>query len=254
MIASGFSWFHLIPPVGHDTLIPGVGHGTYLIATTWMVCFGLIAFAFIARGQIEKAAARPGIEKYYADSRLSARTIAELIAENWMSLMSDTLGKVEAKRFFPLIATLFIYILCNNLLALVPGFQPPTDNVNANVGMAVIVFLVFNYIGLTRDAKGYLGHMWGPVWWLGFLLFPIELISLFLRPMTLTLRLFGNIFGDHTVFNVISGFPPYIATPSIFLGIAIGVSFIQAFVFSLLTTIYIGLAIPHHDHADEHHH
>jgi F-type H+-transporting ATPase subunit a len=252
MIASGFSWFHLIPFVGHDTFLPEGHHGTFLLMTTWCVCFGLIGFELLARSQIQAAEARQGIEKYYADPRLSMRTIAELLAEGWMSLMSETLGKVEAKRFFPLVATLFIYILCCNLLGLIPGFQPPTDNVSTNVGMALIVFAVFNYVGLSRDAKGYLGHMWGPVPILGLLLFPIEMISLFLRPMTLSLRLFGNIFGDHTVFNVISGFPPYIGVPSIFLGLAVGVSFIQAFVFALLATIYIGLAMPHHEHADHH--
>jgi F-type H+-transporting ATPase subunit a len=254
MIASGFSWFHLIPPVGHDTLVPGLDHGTYLLFTTWFVCLLLIGFALVARSQLQAATSRAGIEKYYADSRFSARTIAELIGENWMSLLQGTMGHADAKRFFPLTATLFTYILACNLMALIPGMQPPTDNVNTNVGMAVMVFLVFNYVGLSRDARGYLGHMWGPVPLLGLLLFPIELISLCLRPMTLTLRLFGNIFGDHTVFGVISGFPPYIGVPSVFLGLAVGVSFIQAFVFALLSSMYIGLAMPHHEHADDHHH
>jgi F-type H+-transporting ATPase subunit a len=106
--------------------------------------------------------------------------------------------------------------------------------------------LVFNAVGLSRDPVGYIKHLWGPVWWLGFLLFPIELISLCVRPVALGIRLTANIFGDHQVFVIFSSLVPLVV-PAALLTLAILVSTIQAFIFSLLTTIYIGLSVPHSD-------
>lgn len=249
-VASGFTWFHLIPAIGHDELLASVGihDGTWAVVTAWMVCGLLIVGALIARQGLVAATNRPGLERWFADDRLTARNLAEVVVGSLLGLVSDVVGKREAPYFFPLIGGLFLYIFTCNILGVIPGLMPPTENINANVGMSLVVFLVFNAVGLLRDPKGYLKHMWGPVFLIGPLLFSIELIGLFIRPVTLSLRLTGNIFGDHTVFGIMSDLVP-IGVPVIFLGLGSFVAFMQAFVFSLLSTIYIGLSLPHHEHA-----
>jgi F-type H+-transporting ATPase subunit a len=272
MFASSFTWFHLIPWVDHEGLFSllGVeGHGTYVFALAWLACFLVLGWAVMARRGLEAARARGGMQAYYADSSLTVRNSAEIFASGILSLIERIFpSRKDLARFFPLIASLFLYIWVCNLFSLVPGMSPPTDDINANVGMAVVVFLVFNYVGLTRDAVGYVKHLWGPMLVTGFLLFPIEVISLFIRPVSLTLRLTGNMFGDHTVFSVMSGLLPDMAAgaspvvqaiawlipiPVPFLALALLVSTMQALVFSLLTSIYVGSAIPHHDHGDHGH-
>ena len=137
------------------------------------------------------------------------------------------------------------------MMGLIPGFIPPTDNVNTNVGMATISFAVFLFVGLSRDPVGFIKHLGGPVLALAPLMFVVEVISLCVRPLALVLRLTGNMFGDHLVFTIMSGMVP-IFVPVVFLCLAILVSTIQAFVFSLLTAIYIYLSVPHHDHDEAH--
>jgi len=250
MLASGFSWFHLLPQDAFASL--GIHEHAYLIYTAWAVCGFLVLFAAAARASLMRAWQRPGIEKYFSDDRLTLRSFAEVYGGAIYGLVKDILGEKDAPAFFPLVGALFLYIFTCNIIGIFPGLLPPTDNINNNVGMAVVVFLVFNFVGLTRDPKGYIGHMMGPVLALAPLLFIIEAIGLLIRPVSLSLRLTGNMFGDHTVFSIMSGLVPLVV-PSIFLALAMFVSFVQAFVFSLLSTIYIGLSLPHHDHAEEHH-
>lgn len=245
LIASGFSWFHL--------LIPGVDgseHGVAL-AGAWLVTLVLIVFAVVARMGLERARARNGLEAFQADETLTARNAAEIFLEGIQGMMSDVLERRDVRTFFPLIGALFAYIFVGNLMALLPGFQPPTDNINTNVGMALIVFFTFNAVGLSRDAVGYIKHLMGPVLFVAWLIFPIEFVGLFVRPLSLSVRLTGNIFGDHAVFNIMSELVP-IGVPVIFLALGLLVSVIQAFVFSLLSTIYISLSVPHGDHHDDH--
>jgi F-type H+-transporting ATPase subunit a len=253
MLASGFSWFHLLPAVDHDTLVP-FGH-SYVYLHTAMVCLGLILFAVVARMGLERAKARQGLERFYTSERFSPLVLAELLADSLRGLMGDLLSKDDVRLFFPLISAFFLYIFGCNILGIFPGFLPPTDYVNANAGLALITFVTFNVVGLARDPVGYVKHLWGPVWWLGVLLFPIEVLSLFIRPVSLTIRLTANMFGDHLVFNIMSGLVPLLL-PVGLLALAILVSTIQAFIFSLLTTIYISLSVPHgHDHhGSEHDH
>lgn len=248
--AAGFTWFHLIPAVDHDTLIPGVPYDSVILHTL-MVCVGLIGFAILGRMGLEAAKRRPGLDAWAPDDRLSARTLAELVADLIRSITSGMLSKRDAKLFFPLICALFVYIFACNILTIVPGFVPPTDNISTNVGMALIVFLTFNVIGLVRDPVGYVKHLWGPVPLLGLLLFPIEVFSLCLRPLTLSFRLAVNLFADHLVYGIANDMMFIFAFPLMFL--AILVSAVQAFVFSLLSVVYLHLALPHHsDEHDEH--
>ena len=168
-------------------------------------------------------------------------TIFEVVVEAILGLMEGVLGK-KAWEYFPLIGALFIYIFTCNLIGLIPGLSPPTDNINTNAACALIVFLYYNYLGIKEQGvKNYLKHFMGPVIWLGPLMLVIELISHLVRPVSLSVRLFGNMTGDHLVLGVFSKLTP-LFVPIIFLGLGLFISFIQAFVFSLLSIVYIGLA------------
>jgi len=259
MIASGFSWFRLIPAIDHDTLLHSMGIAEHSLdpstgvansavyAHAWLTVAVLLLVAAWGRVLLNRAKARSGIEKYFADDRPTILSLVEVYALGIKSMMGDLLNKVDTRYYFPLIAALFAYIFVNNIQGILPGFLPATDNINTNVGMAIIVFLTFNAVGLYRDAGGYLKHLMGPVLPLAILLFPIEVISLFIRPISLTIRLTANMFGDHQVFTIMSDLVPVIL-PVGLLSLAVLVSVIQAFVFSLLTIIYINLSLPHHEH------
>lgn len=258
MIASGFSWFHLVPGIEDGSLFPFAHDHGYQFVSAWFVCFVILAGALAARGALQRATARQGLERYYADETLTVRTTAEIVVGGVIGFMNDMLAKDDVRRFLPLVGGLFIYILTCNLMALVPGMQPPTDSINANIGMALLVVVTYWIVGLSRDAKSFFAHLTGPVLALVPLILPLELLTmLIIRPATLSVRLTGNIFGDHTVFNIMSGLVPLVV-PVPFLALGTLVAFIQAFVFSLLTTIYISLALPHGDHDDHghdaHHH
>jgi len=253
MFASGFSWFQLVPGVGDDTLLAAVGitKYTHVHLHAWLACFLVICFAIAARLGLEAAKKRSGLEKFYAEESFSPRNLSEVFITGMKSIMGDILEPKDIRIFFPFIGGLFIYIFACNIMGIFPGFLPPTDNINTNAGMAAIVFLLFNFVGLKRDAKSYLKHLMGPVIFLAPFMLVVELISLVVRPVALTIRLTGNMFGDHTVFTIMSDLTQWII-PCVFLLLAMLVSTIQAFVFSLLTTIYIGLSVPHHDHDEAH--
>jgi len=262
MFASGFSWFRLIPAVDHDTALHALGIDQHSIAPghevaetfvylhAWLGVAVLIAFAVAGRMALERARKRQGIERYFTSDQPTVLSIAEVFTGGILLMMGDLLDKDDRRRFFPLIAGLFGYILICNIQSIFPGFAPPTDNINTNVGMALLSFLTFNLVGLSRDPIGYLKHLAGPTVFLAWFMFPLEVLSLCIRPLSLTIRLTANLFGDHLVFGVMSGLVP-VVLPALLLVLAIVVSVIQAFVFSLLTTIYIYLALPHHEH-DEH--
>ncbi len=211
----------------------------------------MLVFAVLGRLAITRARNRKGIEKYYADDRLSLRTLVELFGSFIRNMMGDVMPKHEVRHYSAYIASLFLYILFCNLQGVIPGLVPPTDNINTNVGMAIASFLVFMWVGLSRDPVGFIKHLMGPLLPLAVMMFPLECFSLLLRPMTLALRLAGNLSGDHLVFTIISGLVP-VVIPAALLGLAIFVSFMQAFVFSLLSSVYVGLSLPH-EHHDDHH-
>jgi len=219
---------------------------TWLLS--WFMCLLLLTGAMLARMALTKAKGLGGTLQFVPDGSLTVRNGFELITGALFGLCEDLLGHANAKKFFWLSAGLFIYILSANLLGVIPGMLPPTGSMNHNIGMALVVLILFNGAGLkAQGIGGYLKHMWGPVWWLGLLLFSIELLSfVVVRPFALSLRLTGNMFGDHQVLSIMSGLVP-VVYPVIFLGLGVFVSVIQAFVFTLLSTIYIALAVEHHD-------
>jgi F-type H+-transporting ATPase subunit a len=150
--------------------------------------------------------------------------------------------------YFPLLAAIFIYVFLSNLLGVIPGFLPPTSNINTNLAIGLTVFIYYNAMGIKRTGfKNYLNHFLGPTLWLAPLMFVIELIGHSVRPVSLSLRLFGNINGDHLVLSTFAGLTPLVV-PVVFSLFGIFVAFIQAFVFTLLSTIYVGLAVETHGH------
>ena len=121
---------------------------------------------------------------------------------------------------------------------------------NTTLGLGVFVFIYFNYVGFKENGFAYIKHFAGPVWWLAPLIFPIEIVSTLFRPISLALRLRGNIMGDHVVVGIFNSITPYLI-PTIFYGMGLFVCFLQAFVFCLLTMVYISLA---QGHEEEHGH
>lgn len=194
-------------------------------------------------------------ERVVPEKRPTLSGIFELVVELLLGLMRDVMGP-RADSYFPLIGALFIYILISNLLGVIPGFVPPTDNINTNVACALTVFLYYNAVGIKEQGiKKYFSHMFGPVKSLPILLIPIippvifviEIISHIVRPVSLSIRLFGNMTGDHLVLEIFSNLIP-LGVPMIFMGLGIFISFIQAFVFSLLSIVYIALATEQEAH------
>jgi F-type H+-transporting ATPase subunit a len=169
------------------------------------------------------------------------------MAESVYGLVEGAMGEKHAARFFPLIGALFMFILFNNLFALIPGFSAPTDSLKTNVGLALFVFLLTHVYGVKEHGLAYFKHFLGPSPALIPLMLPIELISHVARPMSLAVRLMGNMMADHKV--VMSFFalvPLLVPLPFLLLGLL--VCFIQALVFCTLTMVYIGMAIEHEEH------
>jgi F-type H+-transporting ATPase subunit a len=189
-------------------------------------------------------------ERLIPEAKTTLTNIFEVAVENILGLIEGIIGQ-DAKKYFPLIGTIFIYIFLCNAIALVPGFLPPTDNINTNLAISITVFVYYNAMGIkAHGLGGYLKHFLGPILWLGPLVAVIEVIGHAVRPISLALRLYGNILGDHMVLGIFSQLAPLIV-PVIFMALGLFVSFIQAFVFSLLSTIYIGLATAH-EHEEGH--
>lgn len=242
-----YTWVQSLEPLVHA--LEGMGlahHDATAVLNSWAVCFFLLALGFLGNRGLATARARGGTLQFVPDATLSVRGVFEIYTEGIYNLASGVLSHKDSRRFFWLIGGLFIYILCGNLIAVLPGGAPPTDNVASNFAMAATVFIVFNVAGIASQGMGYFKHMAGPILLLAPLMFPIELIGVLVRPVSLSLRLAGNMTGDHMVFGIMTDLMPVVA-PSIFLGMGMFVSFLQAFVFTLLTAIYISLSVAHGD-------
>ncbi len=249
-----FSWFHLLPGVldGHLLEPLGVhdhgGHVATAVLGSWLVCGFLILMALGARMGLNKARAQGGTLQYVPASGFSLRNIFEVYVSAIRNLSGSMLDQRDTRKFFPLFGGLFAYIFFCNLLGVLPGMLPPTENISNNFAMASVVLLVYLGVGLTRNPGPFIKHMAGPVIWLAPLVMAIELLGLLvIRPGSLSLRLMGNIVGDHMVLGIMSDLTKLVI-PSIFLALGIFVSFLQAFVFTLLSIIYLSMSIVHDDH------
>ena len=191
-----------------------------------------------------------GDEGVLPPTRWGAYALFDVIIEFLLDLMCKMMPREKALDALPMIAAFFIFILVSNLLALVPGFLPPTDSLNTTAMLGILAFLFYNYQGIKNvGVVMHFGHLTGPVWWLSWLIFPIEVISHLARPLSLALRLFGNMYGDHKVLTIFLGFHLlFVPLPVMCLGII--VCLVQALVFTLLTIVYVAMASEDHDHGD----
>jgi F-type H+-transporting ATPase subunit a len=151
----------------------------------------------------------------------------------------------HSTRYMPFFGTLFIFILFLNVIGIIPGFESPTMSPAVPLAFAIVVFLYYHWMGLREQGVGkYLAHFAGPVWWLAIIMIPIELISHFARPLSLTIRLFANMFaGERVTITFLS--LTYLALPAVFMGLHVFVAFLQAYIFMLLAMIYVGGAVAH---------
>ena len=178
---------------------------------------------------------------------MNLRNFFEYMAESVYGMVEGAMGEKNAARFFPLIGALWLFILFNNLFALIPGFSAPTDSLKTNVGLALFVFLLTHYYGVKEHGLAYFKHFLGPSPALIPLMLPIEIISHIARPMSLAVRLMGNMMADHKVVMSFFALVP-ILVPLPFLLLGLLVCLIQALVFCTLTMVYIGMAIEHEEH------
>jgi F-type H+-transporting ATPase subunit a len=169
------------------------------------------------------------------------------------SMVQDIIGP-HGLQYFPVVMTFAVLILVSNLMGLFPLFMSPTSATSVTFALGLASFLYYNYIGIKENGiGGHLAHLAGPIWWIAPLIFPIELISNLIRPFSLGIRLFGNLFADEKVLETLSGLaPPWTwPAPILLMPLSVFVALIQTFVFILLSQLYISEVshAPHEAHA-----
>ena len=175
--------------------------------------------------------------------KVSVLNIFDVLISAVVSFEKELFGD-EWKKYLPIPLAIFVIILFGNLLGLIPYFEPTNSNVNNTVAMAICVFCLTHYYGIKIHGFGYVKQFLGPVWWLSPLMLPLEIISHLARVLSLSIRLFGNLFADHMVVTIFLGLAPFVI-PSAFMGLGLLVCLIQAFIFSMLSAVYFYLAISH---------
>lgn len=219
-----------------------------------ILTFALVSVLFVITGLVYRLRLAANKNAVIPDRGITFRNIFEAMGQFIYNLAKNIMGEEATKKYYTVIMFFFAIIFANNCVGLIPGFLPPTDNFNTTLALGTFVFIYYNWQGIRAQGLwGHIKHFMGPVWYLAILILPIELISHGVRPLSLGLRLKGNMEGDHLVLSIFSGLIPYIV-PIPFYIIGLFVCFMQAFVFTLLTMVYISLATAHHDHDEEHAH
>jgi F-type H+-transporting ATPase subunit a len=185
-------------------------------------------------------------EAVVPDDKLTLRTFMEAFLGYFYDLAKSVMDAERAKKYFPLIGTAATFVFFSNVMALIPGFPVATSSLNITLGSALVVFVLFNVYGIATNGAQYFKHMAGPKWWLAWLIFPIELISLCVRPITLAVRLMVNMAVDHLLVMTFTGLVA-ILIPLPVMALSVLVVIVQTLVFALLTMIYIGLATEHEE-------
>lgn len=234
----GFTWM---------TAIPVFSSMPEHTATALLVVIALLTWASMASKQI---AAAP--DAVVPDGGFSVRNLFEIYLEGFQTMLIEPVLGERGQKYTPFYATLFLFILVNNLLGLIPGFSPATSNVNTTLGLGLISFVMYNYYGFKESGAGYLKHFLGPVIWMAPLMGTLEIIDHVIRPITLNLRLMMNMFADHLVLDIFTDLT-YLIIPVVFLALGTFVSIVQSYVFTLLSLVYVGMATTHHDHHDDDH-
>ncbi len=218
--------------------IPGLRELPTHSVTATLVALFLVGLAWSARQSL--AAAK---DPLMPDGRLTARDLFEVVTVFVGDLVEGMMGH-HGREFVPLLATMFVFILFSNLLGLIPGFAPPTDTLKTTFGLGAVTFLAYNYYGFREHGLRYLKQFVGPVIWLAPLMIIIEVLGHIFRPVSLAIRLFGNMFADHLVLGIFTDLTKLVI-PVAFYIFGAFVCVVQAFVFTALSTVYISLAISH---------
>jgi F-type H+-transporting ATPase subunit a len=227
----GFSWIGSIPGLG---LLPN--HSV----TATLVAVLIVVAAWRARRNLEAAA-----DPLVPDGRVTAREVFEIITAFVNDMVEGLMGH-HGRQYVPLLASFFTFILFANLIGLLPGFTPPTDNFATTFGLGIVSFVAYNYFGVREHGISYLKHFIGPVVWLAPLMIIVEVLSHVFRPVSLAIRLFGNMFADHLVLGIFTDLTK-VLIPVAFYVLGAFVSVVQAFVFTALCMVYIASAVAH-DH------
>jgi F-type H+-transporting ATPase subunit a len=176
------------------------------------------------------------------------QNVMEAYMSGVLKMGTDTMGKNEARRYFPLVATIGLFVALANLIGIVPGFEAPTAFLEFALTLALAVFVYYNFEGIRRNGVvKYFKHFLGPVWWLYWLMFPIEIVSHFSRLISLSFRLFGNVKGDDMFLMVILMLAPWVL-PMIPFALLTFMALLQAFIFMMLTYVYLTGAVVMEDH------
>jgi F-type H+-transporting ATPase subunit a len=241
----GASVSGLLQKIGFHAAVPGqpspFGFNTAApfndaFALELAVVLVLIAFFVIVRLTLNVE--NPGPAQFAAES-----------IHDFVGGQADQIIGHGYERYQPFVTSIFLFVLCCNLLGLYPGFETPTADPKVPLGIALLTFLYYNYHGLrVQGPVNYTKHFLGPIWWISWLMFPIEIISHLARIMSLTIRLFANMFASDLLTLVFFSLIP-IGIPIVFLGLHLGVAFIQAYVFMLLAMIYLTIAVSHEEEA-----
>ncbi|MBD66949.1 MAG: ATP synthase F0 subunit A [Halobacteriovoraceae bacterium] len=252
MAAGGFTWLgHFSEDLKHGLTFYGLNE---VPSIEHVVTIIFVSIIFLIGGFIYRLKTKSVEESVIPDSGISFRNIMEAIGDFIYNLAKNTMGESQAKTYFPLLVFYFMFIFFNNLFGLIPGFLPATENFNTGFAAGILIFILYNWEGIKAQGLiGHLKHFAGPMLAMAPLIFVLEIISHAMRPLTLGLRLHGNMLGDHTVLGIFSDLVPlFIPIPFYILGMF--VCFMQAFVFTLLSMIYIAMAVETHDHEEEHAH
>ena len=216
-----------------------------------IACTLSVTIVWILKGQLSEEEPGPG------------QQTLELAVLSVRGMLEDIIGP-HGLKYFPVVMTFAVLILVSNLMGLFPLFMSPTAATSVTFALGISSFLYYNYIGIKENGLlGHLKHLAGPVWWISWLIFPIELISNFIRPFSLGIRLFGNMFADEKVASTMAGvFPPYtyglVPVNLLLMLLSLFVALVQTFVFILLSQLYLSEVShgPHEEHAEhsEHEH
>jgi len=245
--SSGHVTLHHAPIVQLPNFLAALGvPGAWLpahIFFTWVVMALLVGLAILGTRALKPV---PG----------PVQNLVEVTLEAFHALLDQMIGR-EGRQYLPLIGTAGLFILTSNLIANLPGFQAPTANWNTTVALAVTVFLAYNYFGIRKHGLGkYLQHFCGPIPALAVLMFPIEFIGHLARPISLSVRLFGNIFGEESVITILLSLSwlvmPYLIWLGVMLPLSLFTAVVQTFVFIMLSMVYIAGAVEE-GHGDEQH-
>ncbi len=194
------------------------------IVYSWVIIAALIFLGWLATRRLTLV---PG----------KSQNVWEALIGGMEDFVVQNMGEA-GRKVFPVLFTLFIYILFMNLTGLIPGADAPTANINTNVGMAIFIFLYYNYWGFKLHGLHYIKHFTGPFWWLAPMMLPIEIISHLARPLSLTLRLFGNIRGEEIVIALMFFLAPILGSLPIFM-LFVLMKTMQAFIFFMLSLMYL---------------